>query len=439
MNFAFFILLNAILLIRPEELLPDIAGWRLYLIVIILCTVTTLPGLLAQLSAPALAQRPITVCGIGLLVAMTVSQLAHGRFDVIDEQVPEFAKVLLYLLLLMAVVNTPRRMLAFIGWIVVFVVVLSTVAVLNFHEYITIESLAPVRQRGEIDPDTGEVSWYLRMVSSGIYNDPNDLCLILVTGSLCCLCRSAFAANIATRILWLAPIGWFIYSMTLTVSRGGLLGLVAGIIAYCYARYGAKKLIPLSIVLILAMPVVFGGAQTNFNMSGNDTSQERMRLWAEGLSLMLNSPVNLVVGIGAGQFIEEMNLVAHNSFVQAYVEMGLFGGTLFIGMFFLALWGLYRTRKEGTLDDDPMMLKLQPFVFAIVVGYAIGCYSVSRNFVVPTYLVLGLAASFIAMAHHGAPDWFWVSKRLVRRLIIVGVLGLVFLKLFTQTMVKWGA
>ena len=46
MNFAFFVLLNAVLLIRPEELVPDIAGLRLYLIALVLCTLTTLPRLL---------------------------------------------------------------------------------------------------------------------------------------------------------------------------------------------------------------------------------------------------------------------------------------------------------------------------------------------------------------------------------------------------------
>ena len=89
-----------------------------------------------------LAQRPITVCAIGLLVAMTVSQLAHGRFGVVDEDVPEFLKVLLYFLLLMAIVNTPRRLIALLAWLVVFVCVLSTFALLQYHEMIDIERFA---------------------------------------------------------------------------------------------------------------------------------------------------------------------------------------------------------------------------------------------------------------------------------------------------------
>ena len=37
MNFVLFLILNALLLIRPEELVPDLAGARLYLITIVAC------------------------------------------------------------------------------------------------------------------------------------------------------------------------------------------------------------------------------------------------------------------------------------------------------------------------------------------------------------------------------------------------------------------
>src|SRR5207302_81154 len=46
MSFALFIVLNAVLLIRPEDLLPEIAGTRLYLIVIALNVIVALPDLI---------------------------------------------------------------------------------------------------------------------------------------------------------------------------------------------------------------------------------------------------------------------------------------------------------------------------------------------------------------------------------------------------------
>lgn len=438
MNFAFFILLNAILLIRPEELLPDIAGLRLYLIVIVLCIATTLPGLLAQLSAPALAQRPITVCALGLLVAMTVSQLAHGRFGVVDEDVPEFLKVLLYFLLLMAIINTPRRLIAFMAWIVLFVCVLATLGLLQYHEMIDVEALKPIEQK-QYDPETGEVTSFPRLCATGIYNDPNDLCLILVTGITCCLCLATIARPVVLKLLCLCPIGLFGYAISLTHSRGGLLGLGVALCALTYARFGWKKSLPLLAILLPALLYLFAGRQTDFKTGGDDTANSRLQAWAEGLVLMMRNPRDAMTGIGVGEFLEQVNMVAHNSFVEAYVEMGLFGGSLFLGAFYLAGWGVWRTRRDDDIYDDPTLLKLQPFVFAIVVGYAAGMYSLSRNFVVPTYLVLGIAAAFIAMTcGGGVPDWFRLNRRLIKRLAIIGVLGFVFLKFFTQFMVQFG-
>jgi hypothetical protein len=69
---------------------------------------------------------------------------------------------------------------------------------------------------------------------------------------------------------------------------------------------------------------------------------------------------------------------------------------------------------------------------AMVVGYAAGIYSLSRNYIVPTYLCLGLAASFLSMAVPNPPYEMRASKRWFMRLAIVGVGGLVFLKFFTQ-------
>src|SRR5262245_501802 len=185
MSFALFIVLNAVLLIRPEELWPEIAGLRLYLIVMSLYLAATAQRLANQLSPHTLAQRPITVCVLGLLVAVALSLLARGRVDEATEFVPEFAKVVAFYLLLVAVVDTPSRLRTFIGWLVVFVVVLAVLGLLQYHDYIDIEAIKPIVDRRD-NRETGETVEVLRLCSTGIFNDPNDLCLILVFGSVCC-------------------------------------------------------------------------------------------------------------------------------------------------------------------------------------------------------------------------------------------------------------
>src|SRR5262249_48662457 len=212
MSFVLFIVLNGILLIRPEELWPEIAGLRLYLFVIAINLLSAWSSIIDQFRPGQLKDRPITVCVLGLLAASALSLLAHGRLDEAEEFVPEFAKVVAYYLLLVAVVTTPTRLRMFLGWQIVFITIVATLGVLQFHEYIDIEAIKPIIDR-RTDLETGEVIDVLRLRSSGIFNDPNDLCLILVFGSVCAFYLAATARSWAMSGRWLLPIPLYVYTL----------------------------------------------------------------------------------------------------------------------------------------------------------------------------------------------------------------------------------
>ena len=429
MDFALFILLNAVLFIRPEELYPEIAGLRLYLIVISVTLLAALPKIVRQLSPEELERRPITVCVLGLLAAAALSQLARGQFDVVQEFVPEFAKVIAYYLVLVAVVDSPRRFRIFLGFQVIFICAVATLGVLQYFGYVDFEALKPFVQRS-IDPESGNLVESLRLRASGIFNDPNDLCLVLVFGSLCCLYQAAAAANKLVKALWVLPIGLFGFTLILTGSRGGLLGLLAGLSALIYAKFGWKRALPLILVGAPAMVLAIGGRQAEFDAT--DSGHARLMLWADGLGALFSSPTFILTGIGVSGYAEETGHVAHNSFVHAYVEMGLIGGTLFLGAFVTAVWTLFYWKR---LDQSRIPRDLQtawPFVLAIIAGYSGGVFSLSRDYSVPTYMCLGIATAYVALTVPKAPIRLRVSQPWAKNMAVAGVAGLVFLKFFTQ-------
>ena len=430
MSFALFILLNGILFIRPEDFLPEIAGARLYLIVIVLCLVATLPNLLPQLSLRNLARRPITVCVLGLLGAVALSQLVRGRLDAVEDFVPEFAKVVAYYLLLIAVVDTPARLRTFLAWQVAFVAVVATLGVLQFHEVINYDALKPVFEE-RFNPQSGETEQIARLCGSGIFNDPNDLCLVMVFGILCCLYRGATARNWGMTGLWVLPSLLFGYALILTQSRGGLLGLLAAVGTLVWCKYGWRRALPVLALCLPAAILAIGGRQSEISVAGG-TGNARIMLWAEGLGTLFRSPFLVLFGIGAGEYAGAVGQDAHNSFVHAYVDLGLLGGTLFLGAFVLAIWMMLRLRRSDRVRLPGALKTAWPFLMAMVVGYAAGIFSLSRNYIVPTYLCLGLAASYIAMAMPTPPSDFQVSSTLFKRMAITGTVGLVFLKFFTQ-------
>src|SRR5579864_202126 len=194
MSFALFLVLNAILLIRPEDFLPEIAGSRLYLILIVVNLGLALPKIIDQLRSNQLVKQPITVCVLGLLVAAALSNLARGRLDLMWDFVPEFAKVVVYYLLFIAVVDTPARLRNFLGFVVPLVMVVGGLGVLQMHEIIDYEALRPVQQ-GAFDPELNMEVFSPRMCGPGVFNDPNDICMVLTLGTICALYRGATARN----------------------------------------------------------------------------------------------------------------------------------------------------------------------------------------------------------------------------------------------------
>jgi O-antigen ligase len=192
----------------------------------------------------------------------------------------------------------------------------------------------------------------------------------------------------------------------------------------------------LALVLLPALALVFAGRQTNFELGAGDTAQERIRLWSEGFSELLRG--NPLTGIGAGEYAEVCDQVAHNSFVHGYVELGLIGGGLFLCAFYLAVWGLHSVRRSPAVTKRRGLAQLQPYIFAMVVGYAAGAFSLSRNYIVPTYLILGLATAFLGMAQWSSTRSGRLDGRLLRRLGLVAAGGMVFLKLLTQAFAQFG-
>lgn len=429
MNFVLFLLLNAVLLIRPEELFPEITGLRLYLIVIVLCAATSLPRLLELLSPASLRRRPVAVCVLLYFASTIVSLVALGRVGyALFDFGPEFAKVILYYFLLLAVVDTRERFRLFVAWLVLMVVALTGVALLQYNGVVTFENITPCFETA-VDPATGEEYSFSRMVSSGIFNDPNDLCLVLGLGILCCVyCATSSRLGLAGYAVWLVPVPLFFYALLETHSRGGLMGVLAGWAAYLYSRFGGPKALPFAVAGAVAVVVLVGGRQAS--IGGGGTAHERLMLWAEGLSALLSQPFYIPTGLGYGWCEDELFHVAHNSFVQAYVEQGVFGGGAFLGAFYVAVRILDRLGRG--VEAPGWVVGARHFVFAVVAGYAMGCYSITRNFVLPTYLVLGLASVLLDKAAPTLPARFRVDGVWFQRGLLFGLFGLVLIKLATQ-------
>jgi O-antigen ligase len=437
MDFALFIILNTVLFIRPSELVPELAAVPIYQIVIISCLAVTLPRVIEQIRPESLARRPITLFVVGIWLAVVLS-IVFGMFWLTGAKDAgmEFGKVVLYYLLMMAVVNTLPRLRQFMVALCVLTAMVCGLAVADLHGIVDIAGISPI-ETGYFNRATSEIVSIPRIRATGIFQDPNDLAMLTVLGMACAVYGASLPTWRAHLPMLLSAIALFLYTLALTHSRGGFLAfLIAGVVLF-QSRFGWKRAVPLLAVALPLAVLLFGGRQTSFGDGLSEgTGQQRIQIWSEGLQMLRTKPL---FGIGRGQFVEEVRHVAHNSYVQAYAEMGLFGGTLFLAAFSYPLWLLYRLGdKHRQALLSPALSRLRPFLLAAFAGYAGAMLTLSRTYIVPTYLVVGLSAVYLRLVQAQAPlPELRLSRRMVRQLATASVLFVAGTYVFVRAFARW--
>src|SRR4051794_36143467 len=111
MDFAVFLLVNAVLFVRPAEIMPDLEALPIYNIVIVVNLLIAGPAIINYLMVRGVTRCPATFCVLGVLVGVVLSHASHFDFWSARMCGLEFSKIVAYFLLLVATVNTPRRLL----------------------------------------------------------------------------------------------------------------------------------------------------------------------------------------------------------------------------------------------------------------------------------------------------------------------------------------
>lgn len=434
MAFLLFALATATLFVRPTEIVPDLVGLPIYNVLNAGCIALTLPKLLEQIGPKALAARPVSACVVGLLPCVVLSHVAHGNNRYAVDFGTEFAKVVVYYLTLIGLLDTPARLRRFLTLVAGLIGLVAALSLLNYHDLLELHGVEHL-DRVEENAATGEVYVVRQLQGSGIFGDPNDLSLILVAGMGIALYLITDRKAGLVRFAWVAPLALFGHVLTLTYSRGGLVALLTGVLVLATARLGAKRAAAVGAVVLPLLLLLIGGRQANLDTSSG-SGQSRIQLWAASLVVFRQEPV---FGVGQGLLSEVIGQESHNSFVHCFPDIGFLGGTLFLGVYVNAFRGLARVKRGPEAVADPELRRLHPYLTAVLGAYAAGMFSVSRSYIVPTYLFPGLAVAYCRLATAGwtaPPERF--DGRHALRLAGIGAAFIVVLYLIVPFFTRWG-
>ncbi|MFQ3591687.1 MAG: O-antigen ligase family protein [Gemmataceae bacterium] len=403
LGFALFLLVNLVLFTRPTDFLPGLVGFELYQYVILVCLLVSFPAILQYLQEPHLEQKPIDLFVLLLLPAAFMSHIAQASLDQAISEAFAMFKIIIYYLLFVSLVSNGARLRAFTGWLVLFAALVALLGILDFHQQL---GFLPNGKLPRLKNEFGieAVEDITRMYGPGIFQDPNDIAALICSATMLLLGRLLDKRSGPIRYLWVFPLAGLGYGFYLSQSRGGMLAIAAGLAVLFTIRYGLQR--GLLVSLLLAPLVVAFLAMRQADLSSHhDSGQTRIQLWNEGLVMFRANPV---FGVGVNEYKTHAGQVAHNSYLHAFGEMGTFGGVPFFAAFYLALAGLirlYRPIPQGTskplppqiLDED--FEQVGPYVFAALVTFMVSMFTLTLNYLVPTYAFLAMASVVL----HRAP------------------------------------
>lgn len=241
----------------------------------------------------------------------------------------------------------------------------------------------------------------IRITYFGFFGDPNDLGMFLVM-NFPIAAYFFTTGNFFKKLIMLGIMSALLYGVYMTGSRGTLLGVVGVVGVYYLITKAGSKLILFAMIaapLVATLLASFGGVS-----SSESSANGRLDAWYVGIHMLLGHPI---LGIGMGNFIEEHNLVAHNSYIHIAAELGIVGYSIWGGVLIVTMLSSFLLMKQfATLEGDEFSddvkkkyideIRINKTLFFSMVGFMITAFFLSRSYSLLLFVFLGLqTASFI--------------------------------------------
>lgn len=384
LTYAGLYIFSILVLFRPYELVPGLgflASTAFYV-----AALTLLIFIPTQLSTEgsmtAFPTEVKCVLALTLLAVITIpiGKYPGGSWIVFKDM---FIKSVLMFIVMVNVLRTRQRLMGMM-WLSLGVGVILSYTAIGMY------------MRGELKSERVTVE------IGGMFGNPNDMALHLVTMMPIAVGLALGAKSRLTRLLYFAIAGIFVAGNMVTFSRGGFLGLiVAGaVLAWKLGRKQRLNVVLASTVIgglaILLAPGNYGLRLLSILYPALDpvgSSDQRRELLMRSIWVTIRNPWG--VGIGNSPIMNDHNLQTHNAYTQVSSELGLLGliaYVIFIVSPFRKLAAIERTLIAE--DKSNWFYYLSIGLQASIAGYMASSFFVSVAYNWFIYYLIAYAVAF---------------------------------------------
>lgn len=396
------------LFLRPADFVPALAVFRPVLLVLALTTAVFLLQNRGIVFIRYSTGKLILAFGGAMALSTVVSYWPGGSFWI----TVDFLKEIVVFVLIINIALSVHALGRLIDVMIFSNGILSLFAV---KDYLT----GKVSEEGRIQG-----------VVSGIFDDPNDLALSLVTMVPLIYWKIQTQATRRGRLLFTALMVVVVGGVVATQSRGGFIALLG--IALMIVKESRKKMVAVLLGAIIAIGVLvvtprgaFDRFSTITDYHNEETAQIRLHMWAAGLRMFADHPV---LGVGAGMFAVAYGQAyrdpgfayntwwtAHNSVIQVVAELGLLGFLLWTGLLVSGFSSLRTARRRISLSDLENRAKTQLLwmISALetsLAGFIMGAMFLSRAYDWILVIVLAMIIAFLRVTERLSPDHAGVRR-----------------------------
>jgi probable O-glycosylation ligase (exosortase A-associated) len=289
----------------------------------------------------------------------------------------EFLKVVLIFIVMINVVRTEKRLKRL--WILVLIAtcILSINAVDDYR--LGLLELGGQRIKGAI---------------GGLFDNPNDLALHLVTMFPLALALSLTARNRVMKIVYFATVFLIIGGIVVTFSRGGFLALLAtGAVLLWKLVRSSRWLVPpvAAVLIVLFLAFSPGEYRTRLSTTGDESSSARLDDLKRSLFVAVRNPI---FGVGMENYIlfSNSNKSTHNAYTQVASEMGAAAAVLYVLFILAPFKGLRRIERNAYEVRDRRRFHYASIALqASLVGYMVASFFASVAYLWYIYYLVAYA------------------------------------------------
>jgi len=363
MSFAGVVLFTVVVYFRPYEWSTSLLWLSSSAFWVAIATVAIfLPTQLGLENTLTARPREVNLALLLLLAGLLSIPLALDKGKAFAG-LTDFFKVITIFVVMVNVVRSEKRLK--ILWVVVIIAscVLSIGAVNDYRAGRL--ALMGVRIQGVI---------------GGLFDNPNDLALHLVTMIPIALAMMLSSKNPLSKIILLACTILLLCGVVATFSRGGFLGLVcaSGVFMWKVAKRSRFLVIAAAtlglIVFVVAAP---GGYGSRISNTRDDSALARFDDLKRSIFVTSRHPLT---GVGMNNYILYSNTdkASHNAYTQVASEMGIAAALIYLFFMIYPLKGLLKLERETSGEKKHRSLYyLSIGLQASLVGYMVSSFFAS--------------------------------------------------------------